>query len=281
AHGPDAMLPHDFAYDLLQSIGPYGIVFTNGDNDTFPLWYLQETEGIRQDVSVVNLSLANTDWFIRQMRDNPVRAFVPEQAPWLAHLAPRAPPPPLLSFTDREIASLGAQLLDQDYTFRLGRMEHTYKKGMPFYPKDVVVLRLIQENYRWRPIYFSTTAGSDSWMGLDDYLTQEAMVFRLHPVTALDRAGLEDGFLGTPLDVPRTDTLAWSIYRYADLFRADSLRLEPAGAGIASNLSVPFLSLGQAYSMRGDRERSLRNFRAAYHLSPSPELKAMIDSLAR
>ena len=172
-------------------------------------------------------------------------------------------------------------MLDQDYTFRVGRIEHVYRQGTPFYPKDVVLLRLIQENYRWRPVYFSTTAGSDSWLGLDDYLTQEAMVFRLHPVTAPDRARLEDGFLGAPLDVPRTDTLAWHVYRYANPFQADSLDLEPAAAGIASNLSVPFISLGQAYSVRNDRERSLLNFRAAYRLSPGVELKALIDSLAR
>ena len=80
AHGPDALLPRDFAYDLLQSAEPYGILFTNGDNDTFPLWYMQTAEGFRQDVSVINLSLANTPWFIRQMRDNPVRPFRPEHS---------------------------------------------------------------------------------------------------------------------------------------------------------------------------------------------------------
>ncbi len=69
----------DLGADYLKTCAPNGVIFTNGDNDTFPLWYNQDVEGVRTDVRVCNLSYLQTDWYIDQMRR---KAFESEPLPF-------------------------------------------------------------------------------------------------------------------------------------------------------------------------------------------------------
>ena len=180
----------DMSYNMLQSCEPHGIIFTNGDNDTFPLWYLQEVEGMRKDVTVANLSLLNTPWYIRQLRDS------------------RPKGEGFINLTDDQILGLTSGLtpwktqkiqiaVESDPQNEDGYIEWVLKPtfaNQALKVQDMMILRIINDA-KWKyPIYFAVTVSPTNKIGLDKYLDMEGLTFRLqsHKVDAINPGKMQD-----------------------------------------------------------------------------------------
>jgi hypothetical protein len=286
SYGPVPRLAADFAYDLLNSVPPYGIVFTFGDNDTFPLWWAQEVEGIRQDVTIVCLALAQTDWYIRQLRDNPTRPFDDAAAPaiWKGKSGPK-PDWPVHTMTDDQIAQITSSytVLREPRSVQAGQGRYTLPANTFVNPNLIVVARILQENVGKRPVSWSMTTGR-SFGGLDPFMIQQGMTYLVSPVVPdTTNPDLAIGRLsGTLLDIRVTDSLAWHTYRYDGLIEASEAEiegLESTARGMAFNLGLPFTQLALAYQSRGDRERMIANLERAAKLVADPQIKAALQQL--
>ena len=283
-HGADARLAGDFAYDLLNTVPPYGVLFTFGDNDTFPLWWAQEVAGVRRDVTVICLALAETDWYMRQMRENPTRAFEPATAPpmWQKFPVGNRPDWKLHSMSDEDIANAIPQLLGNDVRLRIGTQEVTLKKDSPLYGKDFLVIRVLQENFGRRPLVWALSA-SGTHFGLNHLLVQRGIGIYLDTQPPDSASGRYDflRMLQSPLDLAVTDSLATGVYRYADLLNRGAEGLETTALATASTLSLPFTQLAYAAQSRGDLEAAIRYLEKSTKLSVNPAIKAGVVELQR
>jgi len=207
----------DYAYNMLNSCEPNGIVFTNGDNDTFPLWYLQEVEGVRKDVRVVNLSLLNTPWYIFQLRDDEPRIPLSLDDKKIKEITP-------IPWKSQDITIPGPTRDNPRISWKL---KPTFG-GRFLRVQDLMIYQIIKDCKWKRPIYFAVTVSGENRIGLENYLQMEGMVFRILPERApnLNSAKMRqnitetsnlDNVIRTPEDYEKHISTDDGVYRYFNL----------------------------------------------------------------
>ncbi len=248
----------DYGLNFLSSIEENAIIFTHGDNDTFPLWYVQavydpyafeyiheardvypgeateeaiasaieyktsQLEGIRPDVSVANLSLLNTPWYIRQLRDlEGIHFNIPDDQ--IDNIRP------MIVDRTRQIPFISPNPADN--------FSATLERDKILMIKDIAAIQIVRDNYGKRPIYFAVTIADE--IIFQDHLRNEGMVNRLVPSKGADQINLE-----------RLKKNVEEIYSYRSIF--EDVHKDENQKKLVTNYGAAFMRISQYYHARDD-----------------------------
>ena len=280
----------EVAKNYLNSCDKNAILFTNGDNDTFPLWYAQEVEGIRTDIKVVNLSLFNTPWYIDQMKrasydatpipssleHDDYRAGTRDYTPINERFKDYVEVKDVVNFINSKSVkakintSAGLRSYCPTKKLKLSVNKENVKafipveyhdkiedeikfklKGNGLYKNKLMVLDILA-NFNWeRPIYFAITVGRDNFMGLEKYFQLEGLAYRLVPYLANSPDG-QTGVVHTEKMYERlVKNFEWGGFNNSDLY------FDETNTRMVMNFRNNYSRLAEALFQKGDTARAI------------------------
>jgi len=236
-------MPNDYAHNILTSCPENAILFTQGDNDTFPLWFIQSVKKFRTDIKVVNLSLLNARWYIKQLFqiEPKIKFGMTEQE------------------IDRELA--GARPLHRDLHLKHKDFKTTIQKNQYLKVQDMGIWQILKMNYGERPICFSMTVSPGSRIGLDQYLTKTGMVYEVSDtVIQVDTINNENGSVvidtvrkGPIINKEQMKDVIVNQFKYTN-FEDSTLYLGKEGSRYVYGYAQLFKELSEAYGKAGNSE---------------------------
>jgi hypothetical protein len=247
---------YDYSYNILETCEPNAIVFTNGDNDTFPLWFLQEVYGIRRDVRVVNLSLLNTPWYIKQLRDKEPKLAIRMSdksidnifyRQWKEQTISIPVPGQVRERMIREMQAKDSQVnpdtIKGAITFKLSP-KWPRENPQVLRVQDIMVLQLINWNQWERPVYFAVTVSRENQLDLFDYMRMDGLAYKVVPFKVND---VDSEILSKNL---------MEKYQYRNMDNPDVFY----NVGITKlliNMRQAFIQLARHHLLKGEKQKTL------------------------